>query len=103
MSSPVSPMSLIGLVTRTIAPSSSEFHSARGKAAIEEEITDLRKDQTWDESFVREWSEVRHIKHSGFTSMSGLLFLIIGQKNAELAGTVPDSQCPFQARAFFQG
>ena len=54
VSSSVSLTSLLGLVTRTIAPRSSEFHSAKGKAAIEEEIADLRKDQTWDESSVRE-------------------------------------------------
>ena len=35
--------------------------------------------------------------------MSALLFIIMGQKNSELAGTVPEDQCPFRARAVFQG
>ena len=35
--------------------------------------------------------------------MSGLLFIIMGQKNAELAGKVPDSQCPYCARSVVQG
>ena len=103
MGSPVSPASLLRLVTRTIVPNSAGFHSAKGKAAINEAISDLRKDQTWDESSVREWSGVRHIKHNGFTPISGLLFLIMGQKNAEFADTVPQDQCPFRARAVFQG
>jgi len=97
-----SPSPFLGLVVRTIPPSSAEFHSHKGQAAIKEEIADLRKDVTWDESTVAEWSEVRHIKHNGFTPMSGLLFTIMGQKNSELAGTVPDDQCPYRARAVFQ-
>ena len=97
-----SPSPFLGLVVRTIPPSSAEFHSHKGQAAIREEIADLRKDVTWDESSVAEWSEVRHIKHNGFTPMSGLLFTIMGQKNSELAGTVPDDQCPYRARAVFQ-
>ena len=98
---PSSPFS--GLVVRTIPPSSSEFHSARGRAAIDEEINDLRQDQTWDEGSVAEWADVRHIKHNGFTPMSGLLFIIMGQKNSELVGKVPDDQCPFRACAVFKG
>ena len=41
-----SPTPLLGLVVRSIAPSSAEFHSLKGRAAIEEEISDLRKDET---------------------------------------------------------
>ena len=95
--------SFYGLVVRSISPSSAEFHSDRGKAAIDKEITDLRKEGTWDESSVAEWSKVRQIRHNGFTPMSGLLFIIMGQKNSELVGTVPDSECPFRARGVFQG
>ena len=93
----------LGLVVRTIPPSSSEFHSKRGREAIDTEIDDLRKDVTWDESTVCEWSEARKIKHNGYTPMSGLLVIMMGQKNSELVGKVPDDQCPFRARAVFQG
>ena len=91
------------MVTRTISPSSAEFHSPKGRDAIEEEISDLHKEGTWDESSVSEWSEVRHIKHNGFTPMSGLLFIIMGQNNAELAVKVSDSQCSYRVRGVFQG
>ena len=96
-----SPVPFLGLVVRTIPPSSAEFHSDKGRTAIKEEIDDLRKDLTWDESSAAEWSTVRHIKHNGFTPMSGLLFIIMGQKNSELVGTVPEDQCPYRARAVF--
>ena len=98
-----SPSPLLDLVVRSIPPSSAEFHSPKGRAANEEEISDLRKDDTWDESSVSEWSVVRHNKHNSFTPMSGLLFIIMGQKNSELVGKVPDDQCPYRARAVFQG
>ena len=94
-----SPVPFLGLVVRTIPPSSAEFHSDKGRAAIKEEIDDLRKDVTWDESSVAEWSTVRHIKYNGFTPMSGLLFIIMGQKNSELVGTVPEDQCLYRAHA----
>ena len=32
----------LGMVSRTISPKSSEFHSARGRKAIDEEVGDLR-------------------------------------------------------------
>ena len=35
--------------------------------------------------------------------MSGLLFIIMGQKKSELVGKVPEDQCPYRARAVFQG
>jgi hypothetical protein len=98
-----SPCPYLGLVVRTIPPSSSEFHSKQGREAIDNEIEDLRKEGTWDEGSVKEWSEARNIKHNAFTPMSGLLFIIMGQKNSELVGTVPADQCPFRARAVFQG
>ena len=47
-----------GLVVRTIPPSSAEFHSSKGRAAIAQESSDLPSDVTWDESTVSEWSEV---------------------------------------------
>ena len=50
-----------------------------------------------------EWGEVKHIKKDGHTLMCGLIFIIMGQKNAEMVGTIPDSECPFRARAVFQG
>ena len=67
------------------------------------EVNDIRAEGVWDEAAVAEWREVRHIKKDAFTPMSGLVFLILGQKNAELAGKVPDSECPYHARAVFQG
>ena len=88
---------------RTIPTSSPEFHSKRGQEAIMAEVNDLRADVVWDDSTVAEWSEVRHIKKDGFTPTSGLVFSILGQKNAELAGKVADRECPYPARAVFQG
>jgi hypothetical protein len=78
-----------------MAWSSTQCHPAlpKGRAAIDEETVDLRKDITRDES--TEWSEVRHIKNRRFTPMSGLLFIIMGQKNSELVGTVPEDQCRY--------
>ena len=37
-----------------------------------------------------EWGEVKHIKKDGLTPLCGLIFLIMGQKSAELVGTVPE-------------
>ena len=93
----------MGLVTRTIPANSPDFHSPKGRAAIDAEIADLKAEGVWDEQSVAEWSEVKHIKKVGHTPMCGLIFLIMGQKNAELVGTVPDDQCPFRCRAVFQG
>ena len=62
----------LGMVTRTISPKSTEFHSARGRKAIDEEVGDLRAAKVWREESVREWSEVRHIKKDGYTPMVGL-------------------------------
>ena len=44
----------LGMVTRTISPKSSEFHSTRGKKAIDEEVSDLRAAKVWREETVRE-------------------------------------------------
>ena len=77
------PTTHLGLVTKVIPARSPEFHSKRGKKAIEEEVNDLRAEEVWDESSVAEWSDVRHIKKDGMTPMVGLLFLIVGQKNAD--------------------
>ena len=92
----------LGLVVRTIPPSSSEFHSERGREAIDTEIDDLRKDVAWDESTVCEWSEARKIEHNGYTPMSGLLFIIMGQKNSELVGKLTTS-APSEPVQFFKG
>ena len=93
----------MGLVTRTIPANSPDFHSPKGRAAIDAEIADLRSEGVWDEKSVAEWSEVKHIKKDGHTPMCGLVFLIMGQKKAELVGTVPNNQCTFRCRAVFQG
>ena len=95
----------LGLVTRTISPKEPEFHSKRGKAAIEAEVSDLRAAEVWDESSVREWRCVRHDREDNLPPMVGLLFLIMGQKNAELdtGGDIEDRNCPYRARAVFQG
>ena len=77
------PTKLLGLVTWVILARSPEFHSKRGKKAIEDEVNDLRAEGVWDESSVAEWSKVTHIKKDGMTPMVGLLFLIMGQANAE--------------------
>ena len=77
------PTKYLGLVTKVIPARSPEFHSKRGKKAIDDEVNDLRAEVVWDESSVAEWSQVRHIKKDGMTPMVGLLFLIMGQKNAE--------------------
>ena len=93
------------MVTRTISPKSTEFHSERGRKAINEEVTDLRTAKVWREETVKEWSEVRHIKKDGYPPMVGLLFLIMGQKHAELdnGSGFDDPACPFRCRAVFQG
>ena len=65
-----SPTTCLGLVTKVIPARSAEFHSKRGKKAIDEEIIDLRAEEVWDESSVAEWSDVRHIKKDGMTPWS---------------------------------
>ena len=52
-----------GLVTKTIPPSSPDFHSAAGRAAIDKEIGGLRQQTVWDESTVATWSSVKHQRH----------------------------------------
>ena len=75
---PESPYAYVGLVTKTIPPSSPEFHSAAGRAAIKKEVGGLRSQVVWDESTVAEWSEVKHLRHKGLPPMVGLLFIIMG-------------------------
>ena len=60
----------LGMVTRTISPKSSEFHSARGKKAIDDDVGDLRAAKVWCEESVREWSEVRHIMKDAYPPAS---------------------------------
>ena len=93
------------MVTRIISPREPEFHSKRGKAAIEAEVSDLRAESVWDEGSVKEWADVRHERKDGYPPMVGLLFLIMGQKHSELDSglDVEDPNCPFRARAVFQG
>ena len=95
----------LGMVTRVISPKEPEFHSKRGRAAIDAEVSDLRAAEVWEESSVKEWSDVRHIRKDGYPPMVGLLFLIMGQKHAELdtGADIEDPNCPFRARAVFQG
>ena len=94
---------VLGLVTKTIPPSSPEFHSAAGRAAINKEVGGLRDQTVWDETTVAEWSTVRHQRHNGYPSMVGLLFIIMGLKNAELVGTPQEIEAILKARAVFQG
>ena len=66
---------------------------------------DLIGEQVWRFDTVQEWSKVKSIRKDGFTPMVGLLFLIMGQKNAELDSglDVDDPSCPFRCRGVFQG
>ena len=50
-----------------------------------------------------EWSEVKYIKKDGHTPLCELVFIIMGQKNVKMVVSIPDSECPFRARAVFQG
>ena len=59
------PTKFLGLVTKVIPARSPEFHSKRGKKAIDDEVSDLRSATVWDEDSVAEWSQVRHIKKDG--------------------------------------
>jgi len=95
----------LGMVMRIISPREPEFHSKRGKAAIDAEVSDLRAETVWDESSVKEWADVRHERKDGYPPMVGLLFLIMGQKHSELDSglDIEDPNCPFRARAVFQG
>ena len=43
----------LGMVTRIISPKSPEFHSQRGKKAIDAEVNDLRAEAVWDEDSVQ--------------------------------------------------
>ena len=67
-----SPATYLGMVTKTVPPSSPEFHSAAGRAAINKEVGGLRQQTVWDESIVAEWSSVRHQRHNGFPMFSPL-------------------------------
>ena len=100
-----SPSSIFGLVTKVIPPSDPKFKSDGGKRAIAEEVNDLLAEKVWRYETVREWSEVRHVRKDGFPPMVGLLFLIMGQKNAELAAGLAedDPACPLRCRGVFQG
>ena len=93
------------MVTRVIPAKDPAFRSDRGARAIAEEIGDLIGEKVWRYEKVREWSEVKSIRKDGFPPMVGLLFLIMGQKNAELDTglDIEDPNCPFRCRGVFQG
>ena len=59
----------LGMVTRIISPREPEFHSRRGKAAIDTEVSDLRAECVWDGSSVKEWVDVRHERKDGYPPM----------------------------------
>ena len=61
----------LGLVTKTIPPSSPEFHSAAGRVAINKEVGGLRDQTVWRETMVAEWSTVWHQRHNGYHPMVG--------------------------------
>ena len=96
---------LLGLVTRIIHPNSKEFTSPPCLKARDTEVTRLRKETVWNEKIVREWSEVKHTRKNGKPPMVGDVFLIMGQKNAELVGEagVDETDTPMKARAVFRG
>lgn len=96
---------LLGLVTRVIHPKSNEFRSPPCIAAKEKEVSRLRKETVWNEQKVREWKEVKQTRKNNLPPMVGDIFLIMGQKNAELVGQdgVSDEDCPMKARAVFRG
>ena len=98
-----SPTNFLGMVTKTIPPSDPTFHSSGGRGAIEKEIGDLREQTVWDENTVAEWGSVRHQRHNGYPPMVGLLFIIMGLKNAELLNTAQADLAILKARAVFQG
>ncbi|MHC4950810.1 MAG: reverse transcriptase domain-containing protein, partial [Planctomycetota bacterium] len=98
-----SPFQFLGLVTKTIPPKDPTFHSPEGKLAIQKEVGDLRAQTVWDESTVAEWGTVKNQRHNGYPPMVGLLFIIMGLKNAELAGTSQAELAILKARAVFQG
>ena len=52
------------------------------------QVNDLHAEQVWNESTVAEWNDVRHIKKDSSTPMSGLVFLIVGQKSSQESGLI---------------
>ena len=98
-----SPTQFLGMVTKVIPPRDPTFHSPERRDAIEKEVGDLRTQIVWDESTVAEWGSVRHQRHNGYPPMVGLLFIIMGSKNAELINTPQADLAMIKARAVFQG
>ncbi len=96
---------LLGLVTRIIPAHTPEFKSPACQRALEKEVTRLRNATVWDEYKVAEWRDVRNTKKDGKTPMLGDVFPIMGQKNAEVVGSVGCSadDTPMKARAVVQG
>jgi len=93
----------LGLVTRQIHPGSPEFRSPGCKEALDSELSKLRSRGVWDETTVREWSQVvADAVGTSDTPMYGDLFAIMGQKNAEL--NIPAcKEAPYKARVVFGG
>ena len=93
----------LALVVRQIHPWQAEFRSEGCKAALNSELTKLRQKGVWDESTVKEWSQV--VADAAGTNdipMLGDLFAIMGQKNSEL-GIAAGPEAPYKARIVFGG
>ena len=72
------------------------------KAALKKEWDRLRDIPTWDESGVREWSDIRkEAKDSGKDANIGSVFDICVEKNAELKDGDPKRK--FKGRVVFAG
>ena len=74
----------------------------KADAALVKEWNALRKAKVWDESKVREWSDVaREARITGVKAHVGRIFEICVEKNSELAPDNPARK--FKGRVVFQG
>jgi RNA:NAD 2'-phosphotransferase (TPT1/KptA family) len=74
----------------------------KAKASLDKEWDKLRRQQCWDESKVREWSDVAaEAKRKGIKTHVGRIFDICVEKNAELPENNPNRK--FKGRVVFQG
>ena len=85
------------LVTRLIPSGSAEFKSSGCQAALDKELSTLRKRMVWDESTVAEWSDA--CKQG--KCVVGRVFAIMGEKGAEVTKPVEDRT--YKARCVFAG
>ena len=75
---------------------------AKAQAALNKEWRKLRALNTWDETAVREWSDVAaQAKKTGTKVHVGRIFDICVEKGSELAPTDPNRK--FKGRVVFQG